>query len=100
MWILARTQAEAFRYFEDLSRVRIHANYRKLPYRLGYGLRMGTNYAALAGVDTTQVRELSSVIAQTCMDGFSLRQRHRVRELAAQASRNALLPVTTRGEVH
>ena len=39
-------------------------NYRKLPYGLGMGIRMGTSAATLQGIDSHNIAELASIMAE------------------------------------
>ena len=39
-------------------------NYRKLPYNLGMGIRMGTSAATLQGINPNNINELSTLIAE------------------------------------
>lgn len=91
-WITASGDEQAFAHYENLTTAGIHTNYRKLPYGLGYGLRLGTSFAATAGVGPEHARELADIFAVAVNDGASTRLRRRVSELAADARRGALVP--------
>lgn len=92
IWILADSRDAAFEQFESLTAAGIHTNYRKLPYRLGYGLRLGTSFSAVAGVDVPHLEELADIIAAAITGGASDALRTRVRALADDARANAILP--------
>jgi glycine hydroxymethyltransferase len=93
IWIRSRSRDEAFSQYEQLAHVNIHTNYRKLPYDLGYGLRLGTTFAAMAGVDTSDAPLLAEVIAKTlaCEQGTT-DHRALIRQLASEARARAILP--------
>jgi glycine hydroxymethyltransferase len=92
IWIAAGSQERAYQYFTNLAQARIHSNYRKLPYDLGYGLRLGTSFAAIAGIDASHACDVAEVIAAVLTDGFSLKLRHRVRSIAEAALSSAIVP--------
>lgn len=91
VWLRALGQDDAFDQFERLGRIRVHANYRKLPYGLGYGLRLGTTFSAIAGLAASDVPELADIVATALHRGPSAPLRHRVRDLAAEARRRAIV---------
>ncbi|HEX8122904.1 MAG TPA: hypothetical protein VF549_16755 [Solirubrobacteraceae bacterium] len=92
IWILSASRDEAFAQFEALTEARIHTNYRKLPYDLGYGLRLGTTFSAVAGIDLGHVEELADIIATAIADGAGASLRARVGALAEDARTTAILP--------
>lgn len=84
LWLPMKSQETAFALYMSLGRARIHTNYRMLPYELGWGLRMGTSAATVAGLSRESSKELATIIAEIFRRGYSLETRHRVRELAAR----------------
>jgi glycine hydroxymethyltransferase len=92
VWLRAPTSHVAYEQFERLARTHVHTNYRKLPYRLGYGLRLGTSFSAAAGLRAAHVDDLADVIAATIRSGDSDALRERVREIAEDARTNAMVP--------
>ncbi len=92
LWIRARDRDEAFEQYERLARTRVQVNYRKLPYELGYGLRLGTSFAVTAGIDVEHVDELADVIADAIGGRPAAALRSRVRALAASARPRAIVP--------
>ncbi len=92
VWIRAPNRDEAFAWYESLSDANVHVNYRKLPYRLGYGLRLGTTFSAVAGLELPHVPELASIVATAIEDGSSPELRERVRGIARAAAATAILP--------
>lgn len=92
IWIRSQNRDEAFAQFESLTDVRIHTNYRKLPYDLGYGLRLGTTFTAVAGIDLPHIEELADIIATAFAGGASPPLRTRVSRLAEAALATAILP--------
>lgn len=89
LWITFPTRTLALSAYGNLARVRIQTNYRLLPYRLGWGLRLGTSAAVMTGLTTEEVGELSGIIASVIEEGFSLGGRHTVRQLSERMSKNA-----------
>lgn len=93
IWIQSATQEAAFEQYERLAAANVQVNYRKLPYRLGYGLRLGTSHSATAGVDIAHMAELAEIVALAIADATGAPAlRERVRVLAADAKTGAILP--------
>lgn len=92
IWIRSESRDAAFAHFESLTEIRIHTNYRKLPYGLGYGLRLGTTFSAVAGIDVRHMEELADIIATAIEGGASPSLRTRVGNLADDALATAILP--------
>lgn len=91
IWLRAPDTDTAFIQYERLSRANVHTNYRKLPYGLGYGLRLGTSFSAVAGLSVGHIEELADIIEAVARDGDNQILRDRVRELAASAREDALI---------
>jgi glycine hydroxymethyltransferase len=92
VWIRSRNREEAFTQYERLADVNVHTNYRELPYRLGHGLRLGTSFSSVAGVDVVHMEELAAIIRSVIVDGASSSLRRRVRTLAEVAAVGAIVP--------
>ncbi len=92
VWIRAPDRDTAFTQFERLSRAHLHTNYRKLPYGIGYGLRLGTTFSSVAGLSLIHIEELADIIAAAIEHGASQSLRDRVRELAESARDSAIVP--------
>lgn len=92
IWIRAGSRDEAFEQYERLAQAHVQVNYRKLPYGIGYGLRLGTTFCAMAGIDVAHVEELADVIATAIDEGPSPLLRERVRALAESARAGAIVP--------
>jgi glycine hydroxymethyltransferase len=92
IWIRAPDRDAAFAQFESLTDVNIHTNYRKLPYGLGYGLRLGTTASAVAGIDLPHVAELAEIISTATVGGPNATLRQQVACLAQGALSTAILP--------
>jgi len=95
VWVLAPSQDEAFAQYERLAQANVHTNYRRLPYDLGYGLRLGTTYSAIAGIDVAHVEALADIVAEAIagpQSGAGLRDR--VRRLARSAAPGAIVPAS------
>jgi glycine hydroxymethyltransferase len=63
VWIREGSRQAAFDTFEALERCGIFTNYRKLPYSLGFGVRLGLSAAARIGLLETDVPRLAELIA-------------------------------------
>lgn len=92
VWIRAPNRDAAFTQYERLSRSHLHTNYRKLPYGLGYGLRLGTTFSAVAGLSLVHIEELADIIEAAVRFGDDQALRDRVRELAESARTGAIVP--------
>lgn len=92
VWMHAPDKETAYTQYERLSRTHVHTNYRKLPYGLGYGLRLGTGFSAVAGLSLAHVDELADIIENAIRYGDAPILRDRVRELSASARADAILP--------
>lgn len=69
IWIQAKSRNSAFRAFQDLETCGILVNYRQLPYRLGFGLRLGVNAATRLGLVDTDSDRLAEIISQILQYG-------------------------------
>ena len=63
IWIRYGTADQAFAAYQSLAAVNLHVNYRKLPYGLGWGLRLGTSHAVSSGLTASRVAALADVVA-------------------------------------
>jgi glycine hydroxymethyltransferase len=78
-WIRERDREKAFETFERLESCGILTNFRKLPYSLGYGVRLGVNAAVRIGLRDTDVPELADLIAEIRHHGPTAPLRRRAR---------------------
>lgn len=92
IWMRAPDKDTAFSRFQKLSSAHLHTNYRKLPYGLGYGLRLGTTFSAVSGLSVNHAEELADIVSVVIKDGETSRSRERVRDLAADAREHAIVP--------
>ncbi len=92
IWLRSPSREAAFALYEELSEVGVLTNYRKLPYGIGYGLRLGTAFSAVAGIDPSHAGEIAEIVAAVTRQGPSRVLRERVAELAREARRGAILP--------
>lgn len=92
IWVTASDREEAFRQYESLVGAGIYTNYRKLPYGLGYGLRLGTSHAAAAGFGPEHAERLAALFAAAAEGGAVASLRREVSELAAEARQASLIP--------
>lgn len=92
VWVTASDREEAFAQYESLAAAGIHTNYRKLPYGLGHGLRLGTSCAAAAGLGPEHAEELAAIFAAAIGGAVDTSLRHRVSALAEAAREASLVP--------
>lgn len=71
LWIQADSKEEAFSWYLTLERIGILVNYRKLPYNLGYGLRLGLSAATYCGLCEGDITELAQIISIAIKQGYS-----------------------------
>jgi glycine hydroxymethyltransferase len=90
LWIGAASRPEAFAQYKRLAEAGILANYRKLPYELGWGLRLGTTHASVAGITPRHGAELAEIIHAAMAGETNLRER--VGALARSARGEAIVP--------
>jgi len=91
LWLSCRDKSEAFNIYRNLELARIHVNYRKLPYNLGWGIRIGTTSAIALGINDDTIVSLANVIKSIIYNGFCLRHRHLVRDIRKTMEENRLI---------
>lgn len=64
IWIRLKNKNDAYKFFLKLEQVHIYTNYRKLPYNLGYGLRLGVGAAVNQGLRPNHIHSLAKLIGQ------------------------------------
>ena len=69
VWIREGRRRRAFETFEALERCGILTNYRKLPYSLGFGVRLGLSAAVRVGLLETDVPRLAELVAAIRREG-------------------------------
>ena len=69
VWIRELDRDRAFTTYERLEQCLIMTNYRKLPYSLGYGLRLGVNSVVRLGLREEDVPQLAELIADIRREG-------------------------------
>lgn len=63
VWIREGSRERAFATFEALERCGLLTNYRRLPYSLGFGLRLGLSAAVRIGLQESDIPGLAELIA-------------------------------------
>ncbi len=63
IWILCQNKYESYKYYLKLETLGLLTNYRLLPYKLGYGLRVGLNGAVLCGLKNEHVPDLAKIMS-------------------------------------
>lgn len=92
IWIRPGDREMALVQYKRLVAARIHTNYRKLPYNLGYGLRLGTTHSSMVGLGVEHVGELADIMAAAFEGDEAPTLRRRVGRLAQEAASEAILP--------
>mgnify|MGYP001064264929 CR=1 FL=1 len=64
LWLTFPNNEKAYHFYKKLELCGLLVNYRKLPYNLGMGIRMGTSASTLQGINPDNIQELSSLIAE------------------------------------
>ena len=82
VWILADTREHAFGMYRALERARIYVNFRKLPYDLGFGLRLGTTMISRLGIRDHELEQLAVLLRDALNGTTPIQTRQRVRKLA------------------
>lgn len=68
IWVSAPTKEIAYNWYLRLESIGILVNYRKLPYNLGYGLRLGLSAATYSGLKPQNIEQLSHLIKKAIDD--------------------------------
>lgn len=87
IWIQANNKEEAFNWYLILERIGILVNYRKLPYNLGYGLRLGLSAATFCGLCEGDIPELAWIIGSAIKNGYSDKLKNQCCKLIAKIKR-------------
>ena len=69
VWICEGDRERAFVTYERLEECLILTNFRKLPYSLGFGVRLGVSAAVRLGMDEKDVPRLAELIAEVRQRG-------------------------------
>lgn len=64
IWVSSPSRETAFEWYSNLEKVGILVNYRKLPYELGYGLRLGLSAATYRGMKEHHIEPLADIVAK------------------------------------
>lgn len=70
IWIKCNSPEEAYNWYLKLQEVGILVNYRKLPYNIGYGLRLGLSAATYCGLDYRYINQLARLCWLACSNGY------------------------------
>ena len=71
IWVLFNNKNDCYSSFKNLEKIGLCTNYRLLPYRLGYGLRIGVGGAIQSGLRKEDVPELAKLISECINKGYS-----------------------------
>ena len=63
LWMSFTSANDAYEFYRKMESCGLMVNYRKLPYNLGMGIRMGTSAATLQGLNQENISMLASLIA-------------------------------------
>lgn len=80
IWVRSATRDSAFEQFRSLERSRILVNFRKLPYGLGFGLRLGLSAATRIGLKNEHIPTLAELLHNILKDGSTPINREHARE--------------------
>ena len=69
VWIREGSRDDAMKVYEALEACLILTNYRKLPYSLGQGLRLGLSAAVRVGLEEADVPRLAELVAEIRRNG-------------------------------
>ncbi|MCM1235916.1 MAG: hypothetical protein NC489_37975 [Ruminococcus flavefaciens] len=72
IWIPLKEQDSAFNAYKKMEQFHLLVNYRLLPYKLGYGLRLGTTAATMQGLKPDHTKFLARVIADILQDNAKI----------------------------
>lgn len=72
IWIPLGGQEEALKTYRKLEQFHLLVNYRLLPYKLGYGLRLGTTAATIQGLKPEQTKFLAKMITDIIQDNTQI----------------------------
>lgn len=81
IWIKCKSPEEAFKLYKNLESCGILVNYRKLPYNLGYGLRIGTAASTLCGLNQKKSLCLAKIITEIYFKGVNKNLKKEVRKI-------------------
>lgn len=62
IWLNFNNKDVAFDFYKKMEKCGLLVNYRKLPYDLGFGIRMGTAAATLQGINESNQTDLADLI--------------------------------------
>ncbi|PTA97695.1 MULTISPECIES: hypothetical protein [unclassified Sulfitobacter] len=93
IWIQHDDQEGAFSAWKALEQNRIQTNYRKLPYALGWGQRLGVTAAVSCGLMPHDCDTLGSLIAEALGNPKARSVRHQVTALAKKIVPQAVFGV-------
>lgn len=68
LWVNLENRDLAYKAYINLERNGILANYRLLPYNLGYGLRLGTNCATIQGLSLQNIPQFAQYFSEILME--------------------------------
>lgn len=72
IWIPLGGQEAAIKTYQKLEQFHLLVNYRLLPYKLGYGLRLGTTAATIQGLKPEQTKFLAKMITDIIQDNTQI----------------------------
>lgn len=70
-WIKPESREKAFELYLTLEQIGLLANYRLLPYDIGYGLRLGLSGATRSGLQASDIPCLVELISRAYKDAYS-----------------------------
>lgn len=80
IWILCQNKYESYKYYLKLESLGLLTNYRLLPYKLGYGLRIGLNGAVLCGLTNNHIPLLANIMGEAYRNDITHELQKRCKE--------------------
>ena len=91
IWVLFDNKNICYSSFKNLEKIGLYTNYRLLPYRLGYGLRIGVGGAIQSGLRKENVSELAKLISECINKGYSSDLNQESRNFIKKINKNGKL---------
>ncbi len=84
IWILCKDMHISYDYYLKLEQLGLLANYRLLPYNLGYGLRIGTSAAVRTGLKEKHIPILANIMARAYYENITPELKENAKRLIRQ----------------
>lgn len=101
IWVSAPSRETAFDWYSNLESVGVLVNYRKLPYELGYGLRLGLSAATYRGIRVRHIEPLAEIVSaamQKPTDALSEELQKILKEIDGEKNAEQRIPFDRKGQ--